>query len=205
MQHINLVSQLARVVDPPFSAKQQFQLLLALFAILLLTYGVVIWQQVSWSDDLAGVQADKRQLTEAVDSLQKKKQAIEKNSKLLTALSRLESSVKFRRELLASIDPEDQQGSGGFVEYFNGLARQQVNGLWFTEINLQQQGKQMALIGYTQKPELLPRYLQKLSSEPIFEGRQFNLLRMAQAEKPANTLRFEVKTRKQRSADEVTR
>ena len=48
-------------------------------------------------------------------------------------------------------------------------------------------------MGYTLKPEYLPQYVQRLSQEQVFNGQQFNVLRMAQAEKQRNALRFEMR------------
>lgn len=202
MQHINFISQLDRVVEPPFSAKQQVQLLAALVAVLLVTYVALFFQQASWSSDLQQLKAEQSALKKQVAALNAKKAAEENNPQLKTELARLESAVKFRRQLIAGIDPNDQQESNGFAEHLDGLARQQVVGLWFTEINLSQRGEQMSLHGYTQKPEFVPQYLQKLSAEQVFTGKQFNVLRLTRAENMRNTMRFAIKTHDMEAVDE---
>ena len=53
MQHINLYNQLDKVVEPPFSARQQFMLLSALLIFLLFVYAGVLWQQTSWAADFS--------------------------------------------------------------------------------------------------------------------------------------------------------
>ncbi|MCR8923044.1 hypothetical protein NO559_09685 [Dasania sp. GY-MA-18] len=193
MQHINFVSQLDRVVEPPFSARQQAGLLAALMVLLVLVYAGLLWQQAGLNQDLQQRRAEQAELVKVVDALNAKKQAAENNSSLINELASLESAIRFRRQLLASIDPDDQYQQKGFSEHLNGLARQQLQGLWFTEIILGKQGGQMALVGYTLKPEYLPQYVQRLSQEQVFNGQQFNVLRMAQAEKQRNALRFEMR------------
>jgi hypothetical protein len=60
----------------------------------------------------------------------------------------------------------------------------------------------MDLMGFTQQPEFLPQYMQRLSAEPVFEGQQFKVLKMIRAEKYPNTMRFEVRTHDKASFNE---
>lgn len=194
MQHINFFSQLERAVEPPFSARQQVVLLGSLFVILLFIYGVFQWQQSSLFAEFEVLKAEQLKVSNSLKSLTARKKALENNSELIAEISNLESAVKFRRQLMASINPKDQQGESGFSIHLNGLARQQLEGLWFTEISLTDRGEKMALSGYSRKPEYLPRYIQRLSAESVFEGQQFSVLRMHDDEKYRNTMRFEVRT-----------
>jgi Fimbrial assembly protein (PilN) len=200
MQHINFFKELEPAAEVPFSARQQSLLLAALLVILLMTYFVVLWQQSALDETVTDVRADQQALTASIDILMARKKTQENNAVLLSEIAILESGVKFRRQLLVSINPKDQQGEKGFSVHLKGLARQQLEGVWFTHISLTHRGEQMALQGYTKKPEYLPRYLQKLSAEPIFEGQQFSVLRMAEAEKYRNAMRFDVRTREKESA-----
>ena len=199
MQHINFFKELEQTVEPPFSARQQLILLIALMVILLMTYFVVFWQQSVLEEKVTDVSAEQLSLTASIDTLTARKKVLENNSVLLSEIAILESGIKFRRQLLASINPKDQQGEKGFSVHLNGLARQQLEGVWFTHISLTHRGEQMALQGYTKKPEYLPRYLQKLSAEPVFDGQQFSVLRMTEAEKYRNAMRFDVRTSEQGS------
>lgn len=194
MQHINLYSQLEKYVEPPFSARQQVLLLAALLGLFVFIYVGLLWQQSTWRQDFSTLKSQQDQLIAEVDALNTRKAAEENNAELKADIARLENGVKFRKQLLASIDPDAQREATGFAEHLSGLARQQIAGLWFTEINLMAQGKQMALSGYAQKPEFLPQYLQNLSGEQVFSGKQFNVLRLNQADKYNNAMRFEVRT-----------
>lgn len=202
MQHINFFSQLERAVEPAFSARQQAQLMACILVVVIVSYVTLLIQQASWGGDLKDVQSQHSALNSELEALNNKKKAEENNPELKAELAYLEASVKFRRQLIASIDPNAQQESNGFAEHLNGLARQQVPGLWFTEVNLSKRGEHMALYGYTQKPEFVPQYLQKLSAEDVFAGKQFNVLRMSQAEKKQKAMRFEVKTGEVEASDE---
>lgn len=194
MQHINFIHQLSRKVEPPLSVRQQLYALLALMLLLVFGYGFSLWQQAVVKDELSLTIATQANLQAQLDELTAKKRKLENDSGLNNDLNRLSAEVNFRRQLLQSIDPNDQQMTKGFAEQLQGLANQQFSGLWLTELVLSERGKHMALMGYATKPEYVPRYLQKLSHEPVFLGKEFGVLKMTVAEKYPNTMRFDVRT-----------
>ena len=83
----------------------------------------------------------------------------------------------------------------GFADHLQGLARQQIDGMWFTEIQLQNGGQQLALIGQTRRPEYVPRYVQKLTAEDIFIGHQFRVFRMSVPADKKNIFEFELRSK----------
>lgn len=67
------------------------------------------------------------------------------------------------------------------------LARSSVDGLWLTGLALADGGRNLEIRGRVLDQSLLPAYLRRLESEPIFRGRHFAALEMrgAQWEAPA--------------------
>lgn len=194
MQHINFYRQLERAVEPVFSAKQQAYCLLAALAVMLMIFATLTWQQSHQLDHLAPLQQEQQQNAQVVEQLRLQKQQLENDSQLAQEVGSLMAAVDFRRQLLTTINPETKQSSQGFALHLNGLAQQQLKGLWFSEILLREGGKQMALTGFARKPELLPQYLQKLMFEPIFNGLEFSVLKIEQAENMPSAVRFKVST-----------
>lgn len=184
MQQVNLYLQLERAVEPPFSAKQQAMALAAAAAVMLFIYVVLMVLVSLQADSVSVLRAEQGQLSRSLGELQAKKQALEDNQPLFKEIASLEAEVKFRRQLLHSVNPEDKPDGNGFAPYLQGLGRQAIDGMWFTRIHLTNSGREMALTGRTNKAELLPRYLQKLARETIFDGQQFSVLRIASPDKP---------------------
>ena len=58
------------------------------------------------------------------------------------------------------------------------LARQSTAGLWITGLTLNGTDESVVLAGRTQSPELVPGYLQRLTSEPTLAGQQFEIFQM---------------------------
>ena len=114
-------------------------------------------------------------------------------------LAQLESELKRlrqeqrRQELLVKFLSEselDQQHS--FSEAMAGLARQHVPGIAIEKFTLQRFGGQVTIQGQLGCAEALPRFVQNLSREPVFNGTNFNRVVMSTTDEQLN---FEMSSR----------
>lgn len=75
-----------------------------------------------------------------------------------------------------------RQGEGanvdGYSEYMRAFARQILDGVWLTGFSIGAGGRDIVLSGRALRPELVPAYLARLSSEPTMHGRAFGVLEM---------------------------
>ncbi|MGK0499024.1 MAG: cell division protein FtsB [Oceanicoccus sp.] len=193
MQHLNLYSQLDRAVEPSFSARLQVQLLAVLVLLLLLIYLVLVWSSSSLRAESGSLQQQESELAASLKTLQARKVKLERESTLDVELDRLAADITFRRQLMASIDPNSAVMESGFATHLQGLGRQHIEGMWFTQIQLQLGGQQLALKGQTRVPEAVPQYLQKLSKEPVFSGHQFRVFKLNVPEDKTGVLEFELR------------
>ena len=118
-------------------------------------------------------------------------------------VTRLEGMVRVRNESMAAISGGALGSTSGFSGHMRALARQPVSGLWLTGFSLAEGGAEVALRGRMLDAALLPRFLQRLSSEKVFEGKGFKTLVIgpptaaegALNPAPAPFLAFEIATR----------
>lgn len=195
MQHLNLYSQLDHHVEPPLSARQQVRLLGGGAALMVVVYLGLWFTHGQKADQFDQLDAQQKAVSEQLAAAKARKAQLENNPELDQAIARLESDVQFRRHLLDTLAPKGIDLSQGFAEHLSGLARQHIDGLWFTEIQLQQGGNQMALLGQTRQPEFVPQYLQKLSEEHVFAGHRFRVLRMHVPEGKRGLHNFELRAK----------
>ncbi|WJW75540.1 PilN domain-containing protein [Thiohalobacter sp. IOR34] len=95
----------------------------------------------------------------------------------------LQTRLDGGRQLLASLDSLSLPSSGRFSNYLAGLGRQGLAGLWLTHIGLQP--GQLSLRGMTRNPKLVPTYMDRLVSDPAFEGLRFSQVELQrQDERP---------------------
>ncbi|MBT8090252.1 MAG: PilN domain-containing protein [Gammaproteobacteria bacterium] len=76
----------------------------------------------------------------------------------------------------------------GFSRYLRSLARQNMDGLWLTHINLSALGDKTRLEGKALRGELVPVYLQNLADEPPFAEQRFNQFQINGAEEPGSSI-----------------
>lgn len=201
MQHLNLYDQIDRYVEPQLSARQQLRLVCWALAILVVLYGGLALHTGGKGGELSKLQDQLKALTAQVDQLKAEKARLENDPELDRALTDLESEVRFRQKLLANVMPTGNSPGEGFAPHLSGLARQHIDGMWFTEIQLHSGGQQLALLGQTKAAEYVPQYLQKLSSEPVFEGHRFKVLRMHLPDDRKRTLDFELRAKEVGAAE----
>lgn len=194
MQQVNFFDELPREEKLAFSARQQLRICAGTAALMLLVSAVIFGAGLGLEDEVSDVKRQKQKAQQRVDALEDTRRAQLVDDALDARLERLEQELAFRQQLLASVDHDAAPAAAGFSEHLNGLGRQVIDGLWFTEIELYGAGKQMVLSGTTLEPEYLPRYLKKLSAERVFSGHRFQVLRLTAPEDSLGAMDFEVRT-----------
>ena len=101
------------------------------------------------------------------------------------------ADFKRKSEALAALSRSELGNTTGFSPQFIGLARQRLAGLWLTHIALG--GPGLELRGITLSEELLPRYLDMLGHEPVFQGTRFGEAHLTRSADPAG-LSFELRS-----------
>lgn len=69
----------------------------------------------------------------------------------------------------------------GYSDYFRGFARQLVSGLWLTGLRITGSTHDIGIEGQTLQAQLVPQYIERLATEPVFQGKSFSSLEMAPA------------------------
>lgn len=69
----------------------------------------------------------------------------------------------------------------GYSEYFRALARQHADGLWLTGVVVAAGGKELDVHGRALDARLLPGYLNRLTREPVMQGKSFGGMEIGQA------------------------
>jgi Tfp pilus assembly protein PilN len=101
------------------------------------------------------------------------------------------AQVRTTRRLLKA---HEAGAGGGFAGIFAGLARNTVDGLWLRRIDLQAGGVGLSLSGSATEPALVPRLLQRLAHEPLFEGRSFREVEFTRVDPAGRVIDFELRS-----------
>src|SRR5690606_30656186 len=174
------------------------QLLAGLALIMLALYAFSFWQLGRLDEEYASLQAQERGLVARVTELSQTNRARPESRELRAAVesARRERDMKLR--LLELMQDRPQGTAMGFSAAFAGLARQRVDGLWLTGVEISRDGatQELTLHGMTARADLVPQLVQRLGVEPAFQGLRFRHLRVFRPDgDDSDALAFELSTR----------
>ena len=104
---------------------------------------------------------------------------------LAARLLRLQQRVAASKRAYRILQHEHFGSTGGYSGYLIAFARQDVPGLWLTGLHIAGTGRHMTLEGRSMLPDLVPRYLQRLSTEKILAGTDFAVFRITRPQRPS--------------------
>ena len=174
------MSQQINLFNPQFLEKRKyFSALTMVQALGLLLLGIVAFYGFAvWKDrDLA------RQAAESSRTYELQKQQFAKASADLNPekreaqidqdLKNIEAAITLRKALLSEIQ---SGGAYAYSEYLRAFARQTVQGLWLTGIQIGEAGGQLNVSGRALQPDLVPVLISRLKREAVLKGRPLEAL-----------------------------
>lgn len=198
-QQINLYQPIFRKEEKKFSAVAMLQSVGLVAIGVAALYAFMWWQTGALKSELrrteqSHVEASKR-LADAAARFGQRKGP----NSLDTEISRLEAEIVAKQQLQEILQRGVFSNTSGFSDYFASFARQMVPGVWLTGFDITGAGEEMSLAGRTTNPELVPRYMQKLSSEKSLSGIEFRAFQMSRPEPDAKNpeamfVEFQAKT-----------
>ncbi len=194
IQQINLYQPMFRHERRVFSAKAMLACAGIMILGLSLLYGYGRWQVGLLADEVAGLNTQADAARQTLAGLDKRLPKRGKSKLLLTELGRLGKELGEKRRVVAAISEGAVGQRRGFSAYFEGLARQRVEGLWLRNIEISQGGKALSLRGSALRPELVPVLVERLSREAVFAGLQFHTLELERAPGDSAVFDFRLST-----------
>lgn len=194
MQQINLYQPIFRKQKKVFSSVAMLQVVGVVLLLLVAIYAYSWWQLQPFEQEIARATSEREKLTQQIATMQTKVAANKKSQLLEDELKRVSRELANKRKVINAISSGQFGNRSGFSTIWEGLARQHVSGLWLTHIRIKNGGRNLLLSGKTLSAELVPIYIQKLSTEAAFSGMSFNVLEMARDEENPAVIRFNLGT-----------
>jgi len=95
---------------------------------------------------------------------------------------KFETILAHRSELMQFIRENSFDRSMGYADYLTALARQHTYNIWLTNVSILKNGTTLSIEGKINDSTVLPKYLQRLATEPVMAGRQFETLKIIRDE-----------------------
>jgi len=145
-----------------------------------LLYGYTWWQVRQQRIELAQTDKQVAGLTKRLDEISRQFGERLQSKDLQAQIQRLQQQVT-EKERLRQVLQSAQFNTQGFSDYFVAFARQHIPGVWLTGLDITGAAEQLTLAGRSTNPELVPRYLQRLSAEKRLSGIEFRSFQMSRA------------------------
>jgi len=194
-QEINLYQPIFRRQRKVFTAKAMLQVAAAVVAGLMLVYGYGLWRVQALDSELAGLQNQQAAASRRLAELSKQLPGQERSKRLESEVARLSRELEVRQKVEQLLTTGAYGNRRGFSEYLAGLARQHVDGLWLTGVDISEGEQDFGITGGALRPELVAVYVQRFSHEPAFQGRRFQTLRMERPESDPGRVDFVLRAR----------
>ncbi len=190
LQQVNLYQDSLRKQKLRYSATLLLQLSL-LVIVVFSAYAFYSYYQLQQQQILlAQSQQQQQKVMADLQKIQAELALRKKDAQLAQRLADKTQELANKQKVLGILSRDEFGNTRGFIGQFTGLARQRIDGLWLTRIRIGGGGTDIALFGTTYRAALLPKYLQRLSSEQAFAGTQFESMLLARQEKHDNWLDF---------------
>ena len=97
---------------------------------------------------------------------------------LAADLENAKATLAVRNDVMTVLESGKLGNTSGFSAFMSGFARQGQTDLWLTGFQVAAGGDEIEIRGRLLDPARLPAYVQRLSSEPVFQGRRIAALEM---------------------------
>ena len=177
-QQINLYQPIFRKEEKKFSTVAMLQAVGLVAIGVVLLYGFSWWQNQTLKNEIRRVEQNhataSKRLADASQKFGPRAGAVS----IDTEIARAEDEIAARQQIREILRRGIFSNTRGFSDYFVSFAHQRIPGVWLTEFDITGAAEEMSLAGRTTNPELVPRYMQKLSSEKTLAGIEFRAFQM---------------------------
>lgn len=170
-QQINLFNPLFLEKKKYFSAVTMTQSIGLIVLGMAVFYAFAFWQDRNLARQIGesgrAYEQQKQQFAKIAAELSPEK----REAQLDQDLKSIEAAIALRRSLMGQLGTGGPAGSAGYSEYLRAFARQTVQGLWLTSIQIAEGGGQLTMSGRALQADLVPVLIGRLKQESVLRGR----------------------------------
>jgi type IV pilus assembly PilN-like protein len=197
-QQINLFNPLFLEKKKYFSAVTMTQAIGLIMLGMTVFYAFAFWQDRNLARQIGesgrAYEQQKQQFGKITAELSPEK----REAQLDQDLKSIEAAIALRRSLLGELGTGRLAGPAGYSEYLRAFARQTVQGLWLTSIQIAEGGGQLTMSGRALQADLVPVFIGRLKQESVLRGRPLEglaITRSTAGKEPARAIvEFTVKS-----------
>ena len=180
-RQINLYSPAFRRQPKIFSAVWMVAAMVAIAAGMSAIYAWEAYQLPDLRPRRSEAEAQLKQLREQLVALGQTTQKT-RNKALEDQVARAELMLKSRQEFFGRLQSGEFGNRDGYAKFLTALARQRLEGVWLTRIEVSGPGSDFAIEGRTIRADLLPGFIKMLRNEEALRGKPIGTLALRERE-----------------------
>jgi hypothetical protein len=193
-QQINLYQPALFERQVPFSARTMAGVLAVVLFFGLVGAAVSLWRVSALKSELARLQERQENAVEQVAEFQRRFPPRTADPALVRKVERMLGDRQARLALLELLTHGRPGNSRGFSGHLEGLARENLATVWLRRIRLSAGGDRLLLEGSTTSAADVPLYLQRLTRQQDYAGREFEHLQLSRSEEQPQIIDFLLQT-----------
>ena len=193
-QQVNLFQPIFRKERKLLSFQVLWQGCAAVLVVLMMMYGWGMQQTLRLKSELAQQEKRQQAFTQQLVDVSAQLAGMKTDTAPQLVLANLEREMVARQKVVDALTRVRDTYTQGVSTYLESFSRQMPKGVWLTGFTVQAGGEGLIIRGSSLKPELVPTFLDHLSTENTLMGTQFGLLQIQRETPDASFVDFTVTT-----------
>lgn len=193
-QQVNLFQPIFRKERKLLSFRVLWQGCATVLVVLMMMYGWGIQQTQQMKSELAQLEKRQQLFTQQLGEVSAQLAGMKTDTAPQLELANLEREMVARQKVVDALTRVRNTYTQGISTYLESFSRQMPKGVWLTGFTVQAGGEGLVIRGSSLKPELVPTFLDQLSTEKTLVGTQFSLLQIQRETSGARFVDFTVTT-----------
>ncbi|OUS28279.1 hypothetical protein A9Q99_12165 [Gammaproteobacteria bacterium 45_16_T64] len=132
----------------------------------------------------------KAKMREQLDSIEANFVEPTEDPNILAEMNRMDVTIVEKKKLVDFLGGQSDKKNFSFSTVMDSLAKKNIGGIWLTKLIIKTEGNQYRLVGNTQHPDLIPKYIDQLKTSDVLVGTSFGLFDLERPEKGEGYLKF---------------
>jgi hypothetical protein len=193
-QQINLYQPERYAKRVPISAHSMALVVAAVFFLAAAAGAVDYWRTANLGSELGRLQELRNTAVQRIDDYQHRYPPRSADPELVRRVATMTHEREADLALLRLLTDGQIGNNRGLSEHLAGLARQDLSTVWLRRIRFSVGGERLLLEGSCTRAADIPLFLQRLSKQPVFAGREFEHLELSRSENTTSIIDFLLQT-----------
>lgn len=178
-QQVNLYQPIFRRQKKVLSGLAMVQVVLLVAAGLGLIYVHAAWRLHTLKGDIVVLDAQRNAARARLEDTQRRMPPRQASRLLQAQVTAQATDLARRQRVVAMLGGWQAPGRRGFSSLLEALSREHIPDTWITDFRVSDGGQVLEIHGSALRPELIPRYVERLGRETAFREIRFQGLEMS--------------------------